>query len=159
MNKKLIQIAERIDRKISDKTGITSKEAIRIYDFICTHADFNDGVIMSGDVIHDIYRDLLSKSSKPMQVLDEVYWNVVANLVEVPLCSEFRDFKSPLSRKAEQVFSEYLQDFSKRGLIGISREFAFGERYPVLIGYNYFNDNEFYEKTGTKNSQGRILRI
>jgi hypothetical protein len=159
MQEKLAKIAERIDKRISEKTGLDSKEEIEVYSFICTHADFNNGVIMSGDVVHDIYTDLLSKASVPMKVLEKVYGESLANYEEVPPGMETRNFKSPLLKKAWQIYSQHMLDLAQRSLIGISKEYAFGTRYPVLKGYNYFNDKEFYKKVGTKRSQGRELIV
>jgi hypothetical protein len=159
MDEKLKKITEKIDKKIAKKTGLNSKEDIEVYSFFCHHADSKNGIVLYGDVTHDIYQTLVSKASEPMKVLEEAYWESIGNHEGVPYPLEARHFDSPLSRKAKDIYGTYIASFLQSGLVDMTQNKVTGEVYPVLKGYNYLNDSTFYRKIKSKNSTGRELKL
>lgn len=159
MDEKLTMMVEKIDKKIAKKTGLTSKEDIEIYSIFCHHADLENGIVLHGDVAHDIYQSLLSKASEPMKVLEEAYWNSIGNHEGVPYPFEAKHFDSPLSGKAKDIYGVYVARFIQSGLVDMVQNKFTGEYNPKLNGYNYLNDPKFYKKIKNKNSSGRELRL
>jgi hypothetical protein len=157
-SEKIEMLRKKIDKALTKKTGLKTEEDLEIYSYFCHHADLNNGIVMYDDVAHDIYHFLLSKASGPMKILETAYWTSVGNHEDTNYL-EARHFKSPLSRKAREIYSEYFKKFLKKHLLGISEKSYNGTFYPVLKGYNYLNDAKFYRKVGRKRSQGRELRL
>jgi len=149
-------ISERIDERTKQRTGLRNSKDIEIYQAFCHHAHSKDGIVMWGDVIYDICQILKRDSSEPMKILELAYNQSVGNNEGIPYYLEARHFPSPLNRDAKKVYGKYLRKFILKGLVGISSPDVFGSCAPSLIGYNYFNDSEFYKKTS---DSGRRLRI
>lgn len=160
MDEKLLDnIRVRIDKKIKQRTGLRTEKDVAIYSFFCHNSDLKRGLVMSGDVTYDIYRYLEGTCSEPMKVLERAYNDAVGNHIDIPLNMEGSYyFRSPLSHKAEEIYGKYLIKFVKKDLVSRGKSGS-GESYPLLTGYNYFNDNEFYIKTKSKNSSGRELKL
>jgi hypothetical protein len=151
-------LAKAIDEKITQRTGLTNPRDIEVYCHFCHHADFDNGIIMYGDVQHEIYEDLLRMASLPMRVLERAYNEGVGNNVGLTPWVDTRLLKSPLSKKAATLFQQYFFDFLKRDLVSDPEKFGFGhtaQYYPRLKSYNYFNDTEFYERS--EDGKGREL--
>jgi len=149
---------ERIDERTKQRTGLRTSRDVEIYCAFCHHADFEDGVVMWGDVIFDIKQILEKDSSEPMKILELSYNESVGNHEGIPSHLEAKHFTSPLYGEAKRMYGKYLRKFIKKGLIGISKPYPLAGCYPSLNGYNYFNDSEFYKKTRSRNSVGRELR-
>jgi hypothetical protein len=154
-----LSIAEKIDERIKERTGLITKNAIEAYDYFCMNANLSDGIIMYDGVKHNFYQKLFAQASEPMQVLEIAYYTSIGNHEDIPFGVNERQFKSPLSVKAGELYSKYLKLFMRKHLVGISSKEYNGVRYPVLRGYNYFNDTKFYKKVDTKTSQGRELKV
>jgi hypothetical protein len=139
---------QRIKRKVAEKTGLEKDDEIEVYTDFCHHADFNDGVIMFGDVQHEIYCHLENKS-KSLKESERKFYQDYYNNSDRP----DKIPKSPLSLEAEALYEKYLTIFIEKGLIlppAPVRKCS--DKYPILKGYNYFNDPEFYRKTIKDNS-------
>jgi len=151
-------IGERIDERTKQRTGLRSSKDIEIYKIFCHHAGLDDDVVLWGDVISDICQILKRDCSEPMRVLELAYNESVGNHEGIPHTLGSKHFPSPLYVEAKKVYGKYIRKFIKKGLVGISEPFALAGCYPLLTGYNYFNDSEFYKKTRSRNSSGRELR-
>jgi hypothetical protein len=136
----------KISERISSRTGLTDNRDIEVYAHFCKHADSEDGVIMYGDVQHEIYRDLCNNASKPMRVLETAYNESSGNGEGIPQIMSYRLFVSPMSRMARNSFAEYYHKFIELDLVRlpVSELDRRGRKYyPTLNGYNYYNDPEF----------------
>jgi len=141
---------QKIEKRISERTGLKSQEEINAYAYFCEHSDFRDGIIMYRDVEHEFYEELWRKSSKPMQELENAYHDSVGNHENTG--DEENRLRSPLSRRAQQIFAEYYHKFISLRLISPPESHLENRydssQYPKLTGYNYFNDPEFYRAEG-----------
>ena len=53
----IVRSEEEFDRRVSQMTGLSVPEAQMYYPF-CHHADWKNGVIMHGDVTHDLFQEV-----------------------------------------------------------------------------------------------------
>lgn len=141
---------QRIKRRIAERTGLNDDNEIEAYSEFCHHADSEDGLILPGDVEHEFYTHLLNKSPQHLKDSEkrfyQDYFNNPKRKDEVP--------KSPLSLEAQEMYTDYLIRFVKKGLISPPTPAGCSNvMYPVLKGYNYFNDPDFYKKTIKDNSK------
>lgn len=141
---------QRIKRRIAERTGLKSEDEIEVYSEFCHHADSEDGVVMYGDVQHEFYTYLLNKSPQTRKESERKFYESYAN----DLNRDDKMPQSPLSLEAQRMYEDYLKRFIERGLVlapisvGCSKD-----KYPILRGYNFFNDPEFYKKTIKENSR------
>ena len=139
-------ISNEIDESIKEKTGLETKKAISAYGFFYTHSDFDTGLIMYGDVQRD-FRELtrlkLKIGNNELNKLDE-------------------KTEEKITRGADRRYNFWLNYFIERGLIGKKfKFFQVGGAFPVLKGYNPFNDSGFYipyKEKDEKKWNGRISR-
>lgn len=150
---------EKIAQRISERTGLKTKEEVEAYAHFCMHSDFKNGVILYGDVQHEFYEVLSMNASAPMRMLERVYHDAVGNRVHEDLNGQTaqlsdeseRRLHSPLVRVAKEEYGKYYKQFVEMRLISLPESSGKGfsaEYYPKLRGYNYFNDPEFYRAEG-----------
>jgi len=137
---------------VGERTGLKNKEDILAYTNFVDNADWEDGIIMFGDVIHEFYRNLLKNSSPKIQKEEEEFMNLLGN--------HKIKTKSKLMIKSEEEYEKYLNLFISKGLISKPRFVRKNKetKYPTLMAYNYFNDPEVYtpfRKIGEERWSGR----
>jgi len=137
--------------RIGERTGLTEREDIDAYMNFVHGANYNDGVILLGGVQHDFYRGLVDKADLKTKELERIMNNMRGNN-EVPM-----DTRTPLMLEAKMLTDYYFGLFVDMDLISEPQIVNLSQtKYPVLKGYNYFNDREIYERVGT--SGRRLIR-
>jgi hypothetical protein len=102
---------------------------------------------MQGDVQNFFYRTLLQEASQTVRNSEAKFYDDFFNQQNRPNKTP----ESPLSEEARKTTELYLTRFQDSGLITPPMKIReCSERYPILKGYNYFNDPEFYKKTKDK---------
>lgn len=152
-------LSRRIDAKIKEKTGLTSKKAVDAYDLFCRGADFDGmakGVILRGGVQSDFYslvkKEILEK--KGITSLDMIGKKAREKIEE------------EITHSAIRRQSYWYNFFKEKGLISAPRKPYPKCPYvtykaPMLLGYNPFNDTEFYipyKSKGQTEFMGRVSR-
>lgn len=146
------EISDKIDEKIKEKTGLKTKTAIQAYFFFYKAADMNDGVIMYGNVKSDFYDEerkkiLKEKNLPSFEVFDKKDKEKVEELLE---------------KKGDNKYYFWLRLFQRKGLVSNFQKVRESDSsYPLLLGYNPFNDFEFYipyRSRGEKRWNGRVSR-
>ncbi|PJE81679.1 hypothetical protein COU58_01170 [Candidatus Pacearchaeota archaeon CG10_big_fil_rev_8_21_14_0_10_32_42] len=127
-------------KRISERTGLKNVNDVFAYIHFCKSVDFEDGVILFGNVQHDFYEDAskILKSKKNYELKSEV-----------------------LSRYSKMAYNHFLKLFISRGLVSEPRFVRkdVQTKYPVLSSYNFFNDSEIYipyRKNGEERWTGRF---
>ena len=110
-------------KKVMERTGLSREEA-EIYWCFYRHADWSgeSGIILPGDVKHDLW-ELLGKGE---------------------MTSEERQ------NLAQDSYDHWLDVFRDKGLIAEDEVQHNNFSYPVLIGYQPFDDAELYVAYRTK---------
>lgn len=166
---------EQIKKRIGERTGLKTDAEIEAYSFFCDNTARSDRVIMYGGVQHEFYHQLVQQASPAMQELEKIFNDAVGNHVHEdlsgkrhPLIREQECWKgvwtqlpkpeSPISYQAKKVFADFYHQFVEKGLVsapkGMDKRKKAADSYPRLRGYNYFNDLDFYRRTG---KNGRTL--
>ncbi|MBS3091275.1 hypothetical protein J4217_02390 [Candidatus Pacearchaeota archaeon] len=141
----IAEIEEKVDKRISERTGLKTREEIDAYARFCHHSDLRNGVIMCGDVQYEFYINLFEQASEPMKKLERAYNDAIGN--ECLTERAERSARSPLSATAKKRFQYFYHKFMELDLIappaviGICVDYY----YPALKGYNYLKDPEFYD--------------
>jgi len=122
-----------LNLKICEETGLDEGGAYWYKKFI-ESSSLIGGIVMQGEVQHEIQK-LISISEKT-------------------------DFNSVSSKRVKNAYNFILNEFKDKQLVG---EYVAGNgvTYPKIIGYNYYNDEEFYfkiRKRGEFGWNGRISR-
>ena len=138
-------------KRISEKTGLKDEDEINAYINFLRATDYNEEIIFLGNVECDFYIQLRDKADLKTKKLEKIMCEEIANH-KVPSGT-----KTPMNLEANRLTDYYLCLFIDKGLISKPRQFGgFPAEYPVLLGYNYFNDPEIYEVTETKSRRLKI---
>ncbi len=121
--------------RIKERTGLRTDRAAEAYAHFVHHAEFDRGIITGGDVSHEFYGQAKEEGNRGGE-----------NLINL----------------GKGRYERWLARFRRLGLIA-QTDFkdGSGSKYPLLVGYNYFNDPEVYvryRKKGTDSWNGRITR-
>ncbi len=148
-----------LKRRVSERTGLFDDKDISAYLHFCHHAGLSDGIILYDDVRHEFYRELVKASDSETRRKEKVFWERIANHKIKLTVKEAEQVKNGLSFKAKKQYEHYLEEFIEKGLI-LSPIFVgrcTTAKYPVLIGYNYFNDPSIYKIESTESGERRTL--
>lgn len=135
MNKKdfeliIKMIDKRLNQKIKEMTGL-DEGGVYWYKKFIEASSLVDEIVMFGEIKHEIRR-----------------------LISI---SEEIEFNSIDKKKIDEAYDLILDNFKERGLVG---DYFSGETcYPKILGYNFYDDEEFYFKTRTKGEMNWTGRI
>jgi len=135
-----VSCEEEFDARVARMSGLSIPQSRMYYPF-CHHADFDSGVITYGDVEHDLW-DLVRRG------IDTMTPNTHA-------CTRSKTYDFWLSSFREKEL------ISRKEYVVIQGDPENPVRYPILKGYNPFNDPEIYvmyRRVGEERWSGRISR-
>ena len=112
---------------------------LEVYALFCKNADLEDGVLMPGGIVFDIKNSLAGSVDLSAGRMGE------------------ENFEKSLQQIAKNQYTRYLDKFIRMDLVkepDFVRQCT-TDKYPVLRGYNYLNDGEFYIIKDTLTSNSR----
>ena len=139
----------RIKDRIAQRTGLTLDDEIEAYALFCDHATGSQrpAPILEGDVEAGFYaRCKAAVTPAERDAEDEVwrgYWNNrLRHGMPIPT--------TPITRQARAMLEWYRALFVEKGLISGPQQLGrWAQPYRVLLGYQYWDDSEFYTKSVT----------
>ncbi len=126
-----------IDEEVKKKTGLKTKEGVLAYEYFYRNANFDNKLIMYGNVTRD-FCESISSIQKINSSMDE---------------QARKNIEEKMMKNAERKYNFWLNRFIKNGSIKIKKYYMgktyslghrSGEIFPCLQGYNPFNDLNFY---------------
>jgi hypothetical protein len=131
LDEEKIDYGRKISEKIRKMTGLDDR-FLGLYEIFVNSANLDDGIVMFDEVKHRINKEMSKITGKDYD-------------------NEYKPF-------AEIAYADAVKEFRKRGLIKLHKAHS-GTIYPQIIGYNYFDDPEFYvayRKKGDTSWNGRF---